>query len=425
MHVRAFLLVLLTTLSGVVRAADNTEALQQAQAAQTALDERVAALILQLGHDDYAMREKAQAEIERLGLAAFDALDEARNHEDIEIKLRARYLLRSMRVNWSIDSDAPEIKKILLKYGEKSDAERKNLMDQLANLQTIGGATALCRLVRFETSLPIAKRAALLVMNFDLPEERQVRADFSVSITNTIGLSKRDPSIWLKTYAKTILNGDSTIENWLDIVRREEQTFTQFPDKSSQQIVRDLIRWNAELLWSLDHDDQAIEMVRRTVAFIDGTPEQLMESMDWLLDRKAWSVVDEVAERFPEPFRQNSLLIYLLAESQLKRGNTELAEQTADQAVALDPEEHEPHIEAGESLQERGLMKWAEREYRVVMKLGPAGSVHDLRARFRLSEMLHDDGQELPAAEVLQGAVDAMEDPNVLQLVERLNRDPG
>ena len=82
---------------------------------------------------------------------AFDALIEAQRHPDIEIALRARYLVRSLPIRWERDTDPRRVKGILSTYSEANRADRLNRMQQLAAMPDSGGIEALCRLVRFET----------------------------------------------------------------------------------------------------------------------------------------------------------------------------------------------------------------------------------------------------------------------------------
>src|SRR5688572_11921407 len=80
---------------------------------EAAVEARVADLIKQLGAEEFAARESAQAELSQLGLEAFDALHAAQNHNDPEISLRARYLVRSMGVRWFQESDSADVVRIL------------------------------------------------------------------------------------------------------------------------------------------------------------------------------------------------------------------------------------------------------------------------------------------------------------------------
>src|SRR5262245_30103837 len=82
-------------------------------ASATATELRLKTLVEQLGAEEFAAREKAQAELAQLGLEAFDALHAAQSHHVPEIALRARYLVRSMNVRWFSENDGPEVVRIL------------------------------------------------------------------------------------------------------------------------------------------------------------------------------------------------------------------------------------------------------------------------------------------------------------------------
>ncbi|MCH7728341.1 MAG: hypothetical protein IH991_17970 [Planctomycetes bacterium] len=64
----------------------------EAKAGEAKLESKpnVNGLIKNLGASSFATREKAQSELEQLGLKAFDALFEAQYNNDIEIAMRAR-----------------------------------------------------------------------------------------------------------------------------------------------------------------------------------------------------------------------------------------------------------------------------------------------------------------------------------------------
>jgi tetratricopeptide (TPR) repeat protein len=210
------------------------------------------------------------------------------------------------------------------------------------------------------------------------------------------------------------------------VVRDELETYHVTPELSAADLVRDLLRWQASLLERLGRGDQALAVITRTIDLLDGTREQLLETVEWLIQREAWSLVEQVAERFSDQFNESAILLYRLAEAQQHQGREDLADQTAERALEQNEGNHQEHILAAYALQERGLFQWAEREYRYVLQLGPTGSQHDLRARFLFSEMLHDMRRDLDAAQTLQAAVDAMDgDPNIAHLARRMGHEPG
>jgi tetratricopeptide (TPR) repeat protein len=128
-----------------------------------------------------------------------------------------------------------------------------------------------------------------------------------------------------------------------------------------------------------------------------------------------------------------SLLFYAYGQACAALGDRERAEQVAQRAWALQPEELLSHYMVAVQLSRRGLFDWSEREYRRIMDLASSGDeatlVYALSSRLRLAETMHDQGRELPAAETLDGLVTLMDDPQMGALVkkllmENLIRDP-
>ncbi len=403
-------------------AASTTAASPQAVQA----DDQVGTLIRELGAADYAVRENAQAKLRRMGLDVFDQLYDAQTSDDIEIALRARYLLHSLNVRWAQEDDPLRVRELLRSYGDRAEDERRNLVDQLARLPENRGLLALCRIVRFETSNALSKHAALLVMQGKPNADGNAVATLSDGITSSLGNSRREAAHWLRVYVSTLKDPMATLQDWARISEKEERTFQNTPDRSSAELVRDLLRWRADLLERVGREDESLAMILKTIDLLDGTRQQLVDCVDWLLERRAWPTIEEVAKRFPERFQESTLLLYRLAEAQVQSNRREESEKTAEQALKSNQDSPHEHILAAYSLQERGLFDWSEREYRFVLGHFPPGSQEGLQARIMFSEMLHDLQREKDAAEALRDAVKAMEkDENVRYLVARLGREPG
>ncbi len=375
----------------------------------TEQEAKVAKLIEQLGAGEFAAREKAQADLAKVGLEAFDALNEAQHHDDVEIALRARYLVRAMQVQWYQDTDSADVIRVLKDYGEQSETERRSRIDRLKNLVELQGLVALCRLARFETSEELSKYAALRLMDL-LPELKAAKAreDAGKKVVAGAGSGKRIATAWLRTFAKTLPDPSAAIPAWEAHIKAEHELFTQFPDRTSREVVRDLYRFEVSLMQTLGREQDAVAVMRRTLSLLEGTADQLTELIDWLLERQAWPVVQEVADRFPKPFLDNPELIYRLAEAQDQQGRKDDAKQTAAKALALRPDDVQHHFRLGILLQQRGLFTWAESEFRHLLAHVAEDSLIQLDVRYALSEMLHDNAQELAAAEVAKGGVDLL-----------------
>jgi tetratricopeptide (TPR) repeat protein len=231
----------------------------------------------------------------------------------------------------------------------------------------------------------------------------------------------------MRLYAKTLADPAAALAEWDQATKAEAEVNAKHPNQSDRDIVRDLHRFQVQLLKDLKRDDEAIAVIRRTFDFLDGTTEEVTEVADWLMKQQAWPVVVELSQKWANVFDENPLLLYRLAETHLKLQQPEKAEEIAAKALALKPESADEHLRTGFVLhEERGLIDWAEREYREVIKNTQLGSIVDFSARFRLSELLHDVGRELPAAEALQPACELMaKDEGVKQTCARLREPEG
>ena len=387
---------------------------------------RLLRLIEQLGDNRYTIRERAQAELAKLGFAAFEALTEAQHDDDIEIALRAQYLVRSMRIEWSRDTDPPSVKTILKGYEQLGVDQRVKRMAALSQLEEGIGTEALCRLVRFERTEALSKQAALLTMSQPRPQDDQMRLAQRETIEVTLGGSKRTAAHWLRVYTQWLESPDLAQDEWDRMVRSEEQLLTEFPDQTSRRIVRDLMRRQIEMLTQLSQNQLASESTKRLFTMLNGSDDELLETADWLAGQSSWSMIVALAERFSDSYMADALLVYRLAQAHLQLGQRDKSQEAAQKALDRDDSEADKHVLTAYKLQNRGMFRWAEQEFRHVIKIGPAGSTTYLRAHFLLSEMLHDASKNLDAAELLTGVVKTMEkDDSARILAGRIGRQIG
>jgi hypothetical protein len=400
-------------------AAENPPATTVVPRQVEAAADRVAKLIEQLGATDFGVRERAQSELAQAGLEAYDALHAAQSHHDPEIALRSRYLVRSMSgsVRWFADSDSPKVVAILKEYGDLSEAEKKNRIDRLAALEGGTGLTPLIRLARFETVDSLAKYAALQVFELSPPVDDAAKAALAKNINAVAGTSKRQAAAWLRLYGRTLADPLATLAEWDQATKAEHAVLDgKNSDRTTREIVRDLYRFQVNLLHRLGQQDDANVVVRRMFALLDGLPDrtqqhlQVQEFVDWLLHRQAWTVAAELMQKYDPIVQDNARLLYRLAGVHDKLGDAAKADATAKTALALKPESLDDHILIAHELEETpGLEKWAEPEYRHVLASATPGTRADFAARFGLSELLHDRLQELPAAETLQPVCDVIQ----------------
>ncbi len=264
--------------------------------AQSASPEQVSKLVRQLGDKNYDVRQRAQAELARSGLVAVEALQAAASDEDPEIASRARYLLRLMRVEWTLPGDPPEVKKCLHDYENMDASSREARMRTLAGLADAKGVAALCRLVRFETSAQLSKTAATALLfrgkvaNFPSPAAVE-------AIHKSFHGCKRPGAVWLLAWTRLAADPQAAMVEWRKLVDAELSVLRQTPEESSPEIAARLIRFQVTWLRKLGKNDEAVAAIGRLADLDPGDSGSVGELLEWLIDQKAWKVVDALTKR--------------------------------------------------------------------------------------------------------------------------------
>jgi hypothetical protein len=383
------------------------EAAQAAEAADAAdaHQQEIHHWIERLGDKDYYVRQQAQSELSKYGFEAFDALTAATSHEDLEIASRARYLLRLMRVEWTAKNDPAEVKRLLTDYESLSMTAKLARLQLLAELPEGAGLPALCRLVRYEKSPLLSKYAAMQAIgrreaNAPLPKELidKLRKDLE--------RSRRAAAIWLLAWLRFNEDPEAAVADWAKLAEAEQALLRNESAETKADIVAAMVRFQVDWLKRLGHNENAVAVMRRLVDLEDGDAESLMELLDWLVQQKAWQVIDELAARFGRQFRQNAVLLYGVAEAQAAQAKQQTAEETAQQAYKLnagkDPEHLALHWMAADRLRQRGRFDWAQREYRYLIGGSGVNQLLVQMAYVSLAEMFHDQGNDLEAAQLYE-----------------------
>jgi tetratricopeptide (TPR) repeat protein len=307
-----------------------------AQEPPEALSQRISRLILQLGHSDFFQRERAQEELIKIGPDAFDALTAALNHEDIEIAARASYLVRAIRIEWTRESDPPEVKNLLSGYEGLDSANRLQRMGSLAALPGDVGVAPLCRLVRYEKSELLSKHAALKIVGqsptseSDWPKRRQI-------VLETLGNSTTPGAAWLRLYVETAGDPQAAAEGWAKVIAAEETALTRSRQQTDEEVLTTLLRRQLELFEQLGRDADAQAVITKIVGFEKGSPQTLTKLLDWLVEKQAWQAVDLVATRFAPQIEQQPALLAPIVQVRLKQGKPQLAAEMLERAFETNP----------------------------------------------------------------------------------------
>jgi tetratricopeptide (TPR) repeat protein len=370
---------------------------------------RVAKLIEQLGADDFFAREKAQAELGEIGVEAFDVLTEAADRlRDVEVAERLTYLLRTIRVEWVDKNDTAEVRNLLQNYEGMEQAGREKTIDDLARIPGTAALPALCRIVRFERSPQLSKRAAVRIL------EQKVAADAdwtkrAASLEAGIAASPRPAAEWVR--AHQLEKADPTaavaaLKKWTEV---EEQVLRQYPHRTTTEIVMSLLRHQSNLYKTLNRPQEAVAALVRMIGLESDGTAVLMEVILALTEQKAWADLDHVVERYSDRIHAEPLLLYAVADAAVRQGKTDVAERYVVAARQLFEGDQRRHIYTAQELQRKGFADWSEQEYQASIRMGTPGHVLTLFAQFSLSEMLHDRLRDLDAAKILDDATKGME----------------
>lgn len=370
--------------------------------------QRIESLVAQLGDEEFFVRERAQEELTRIGFEAFDALAEAETHVDIEIASRAKYLLKLMRIDWTRETDPPEVKRLLKDYETLDDRVRFERMKELAQLPDDAGLSALCRLVRFEKSTVLSKLAAVQVIQKSIPTGADPR-ERGKRIEDALSRSPRPAAQWLRVYAAVEDDAGQAIQRWSALTQAEEKVLAESPEQSQNEILLAMLRHQVKLLEAGDRQDEALAAMRKMIPLARGDSESLTRLVEWLVERQAWSIIDELAERFGDRFSQDPLLLYTLAQARAVQGKTDLAEEAATRARAINASNLSLHRIIAFMLRYRGMIEWSKQEYQFVIDSGQPQEANTIASRWLLAELLHDQEDELAAAQQLEAAAAAME----------------
>ncbi|WP_146460509.1 tetratricopeptide repeat protein [Rubripirellula tenax] len=394
-------------------------------------------LIEQLGADSYATRTRAMERLQRMGLEAFDELHLAQFHPDIEIEMAARYLVSSLLVSWSKETDPTEVREALYEYGAQNETDRNSRIELLAELSERRGLQALVRLTRFETSLRLSRTAALALMQQPMSDDEAIRRRNAQWIEEGLDDNDRQASQWLKTNAKDLSQGGYSADRWRELIavqRNEIDASTS--QAATRPSVLELVQVCATRAIESGNRNEALQLARSNIDLIDPTSRHLVDACSWAIDHQLHPFVLDMRSQFSPMFDQQPVLLYGAAEAEKVGGDDAKAEALADKALEIRPfpaneeerkkwspreveETAQSHFEIGASLEERGLFHWAEREFRKIIEHLEVDAAPSAVVRGRLARMLGELERHEAVVEVLEPLVQRVEKDDKMK--QRLN----
>ncbi|MCI0334663.1 MAG: tetratricopeptide repeat protein [Planctomycetes bacterium] len=367
-----------------------------------AANDRVKQLIRQLGDPRYTARRTAANEIREIGAEAFDLLHEATGDSDPEVAASARYLLRQISVRWVESDDSPAVRSLLRDYDRQPDTVRLRRVDSLAELADGDGIAGLCRIARFDRSPIVSRMAALAIIR---PEEQPAapsQVDSEV-VERELGSSSRAASAWLRRYLVQLRDPAASVEFWQTLIDDEVARLEQNAADTSPEIVSGLL-WNlAEVYRQLGNRAATTGVVNRMMdVHPDAIDSTAVELLTWLYEHESWEVLDDFLAKHQDQLEQSKRPLYYAALARAKQGKADMAEQLAEKAAQIDPQNTLESFLTAKDLEEHSRFKWAVREYRRSINDQNVASHEGILARIYLGSLLHDYEQHQEAADVLE-----------------------
>lgn len=383
-------------------------------------DDRVKALIHDLGNPRFSARRAASNELRQIGPEAFDLLNAATDDADPEIAASAGYLLRQIAVRWVQPEDSAMIRALLRQYGQEADNIRSQRIEQLAKLPQNGGVVALVRVVRFDRSPILSRTAALAIIHpKDLNPSRP--ALDAAAIQQQLGASTRPAANWLRQYLAQQHDPAASIKSWTQLIQEESARLDKASETNNEIVLG--LEWNLAELYRQTGDTASINAVLNRIVELggDGAEDELVYLLKWLTEHKSWNVLDTFLDKHLAQVIQNKRPLYYAALARSLEGKHDLADQLAADAAALPSQGRLESFFSARDMEEHGQFDWAVREYRRAIEKQPSDTGEPFLARLALANLYHDYEREQDAADVLEPLVKSVQGDNtVSQLYSRI-----
>jgi tetratricopeptide (TPR) repeat protein len=419
-------------------------------------------LVVDLGSPEYAVRESAALQLLALGATATDALlTAAETSRDLEVALRARWIVEMLPTTLDDPDDPPVVAKLVDRLDDGSVPERARVLLRLLRLDDDAGIEAVARCARLDRSTPLARFAARLlvrewlpndpfwpilrpriaagVANSGRPAARFLRA--LVAFSEAADQAARQASCEEAAAALALLEGfdgrdaapSETAEESLD----GEPPIT---DAAGADVVRDFRRCLCAMQVEAGLEDAALAQAARLLAIAPGEvsgAEQsavndaaLAEDLVWLTERGLPEAVRLLEHRWPDLQIDQPLTAYAAALALDAVGEQERAAalvESARDALRGPRVGFTARIRAALRLVRWGAVDRAVRAYESLLADPTLPAEEFAWASILFAEFLHDQGRSDRAADILQTVVTGRpgrpgEEPE--RVLPRLDRDP-
>ncbi|MEM7453801.1 MAG: hypothetical protein AAF456_05525 [Planctomycetota bacterium] len=372
------------------------ETFAQSSPEQSSPDE----LVELLADDDPAVRQHAQAQLEQLGIGAFEALYRARNSGDLEQQLAVQKLLRQTRIEWPEDLSF-ELRQIVLQFESGRSSHQRVCLELIRRHQNHGAAEVLGLITRYEMDETISRFAALNLIRFlDECEQTDVRRRISESfLVSTAGL-QRDGVDWVRTRILDHENTSDFTRSWittLDSVVDELETQPPGVDHYDERLIAmRLSLWVSRELAQRNQSQLAGRVIDRIAVHTD--PEWLSEILLLTRHYRMLEQARRLTSLHEPDLDEDPLPLFHLARIEQECGDPDSAVDLVLRAMKLADTYSGTALETAVELQHFGYHDWSCQLLQSVIDRDKTAPVTSARSSLILADLYYSNEQYESAA---------------------------
>jgi len=363
-------------------------------------DPQFAKLLVQLGDERYALRERAERELEALGPRVYDDLLTVLRDRDPEISQRANRIAARLRQTICRSVENEQMREALNDYFGSTADTRRELIPYIRSRATDYAANVLVWIVKFEPEPILAKYAALELLNLK-PTAAFGARQRNELIQAALTESRRVPAQWLLAIAAAANAPEKLLPKWDEFLRDERAEY----ERQGQEVQREnlALMYRYAIRLALQNKNQELAGARlRSLLEIEAQDAQLIpQLLEWIVDEQAWPLIVELERHLPALLESpDNRVVYLLAEAADLQMQPDKVKQLLERAAKIQPDNGSLHFETARRLQLRGRWDWAEAEFTRVIQSSKSGNqTLGFMARAVLGQSLQDRERYGDAAE--------------------------
>ena len=386
-------------------------------------------LIEQLGSSDFTTREAATRQLHAKGDAVVDSLLEAAHQQDdLEVALRARWLLEGIPL--VRPTDPAQVGELLDGFAQRSAKGQFKALTQLIRLEHNAGVEPLARLARVSPSTGLAQLAAdVLVQEWEPANPHW--PSLADAILSGVGSSQRPAACVLRALAGFSEAADNPatppaeslaaldrLETAVNAVLKETDTLSDdsppgnlFTNESSLRLSREVTPWL--LLKCLTHAAVQAGQEARGITYANqlfdrgypwegNTDDAKANLLFWAADIGVAAIINHLPKDVTEGPEVQPLTLYAAAWCERQQGNQQRAATLADQAHALAADDLVTQLTLATQLKHWGIFDWTEREFTRVLSAETLRQEAGVQLAILWIEFLNDQENFTAAADATQ-----------------------